>query len=152
MALSPANGPHPAFERGGLRRGREGAGLLDLAPQLDGDTGQLGRHPRRVDAHLEDVVVGGGVEGGVHSGVEAPLEPFDAVVELLRVDDERNEGPFHRVQRAKAAGADDEPGSPDPAAELECRAAERSGTGPLPTVRPLPLSALGLASSHPAPP
>ena len=48
---------------------------LDLGPELHRHPGQLGGHPGRVHPHLEEVVVGGDVDGGV---VEPALQTLDA--------------------------------------------------------------------------
>src|SRR3546814_12808405 len=53
--------------------------------QLDRDPAELGRHPRRVELYLEEIVLGGDRDQaiGVLAVVEAVLEPSQAIVDLL---------------------------------------------------------------------
>src|SRR3546814_17712070 len=64
--------------------------VVDAGLQLDRDPAELGRHPRRVELYLEEIVLGGDRDQaiGVLAVVEAVLEPSQARSEERRVGEE----------------------------------------------------------------
>ena len=74
--------------------------VVDAGLQLHRHLRELRRHPRRVEAHLEQVVLGGQVEVALVGGqlLEPVLHPRQPLVELLRVDGQRHQRPL-RAQR-----------------------------------------------------